>query len=285
VRDGDGYRCQAKVALAGTNPTASATAAAGSLSFNVTPRAGTNRLLLVAIVSDALRSNAVSAGIAGSRPGSVKFGSQTLSAGPSQVGASDAYSPDLFVYYLPLGDAAADGASTAISISGSSGPANVVVAQSLLLNGVRQSMPITSFAGGSVGEPDPDDPGVVAPSLPVAVSGSLIYSFIADYWDTRSCALGARSSGCPAWSATPAANLTLTETLATEPLTFYPPNSGSAPMRAFGMVVTGASPSSPAVGTYAPSWSDPNPGRLTHLAVVLAPAQAAPAALRLADER
>lgn len=268
------YRCQARITVGNASPYPSATAAAGSLSFNVTPRAGTNRLVLVAVVSDALHSNAVSAGIAGARPGSVKFGTQTMTAGPSQVGANDAYSPDLFVYYLPLGDAAADGAPVAVSISGSTGPANVVVAQSLQLNGVRQTMPITSSGGGAIGAPDPDDPGTATAALPIGVSGSVIYSFISDYWDTRTCALGARSSGCPAWSATPAQNLTLIQTMATAPLTFYPPDSGTAPMRAFGMLVTADSPAWPAVGTYKPTWSDPNPGRLTHLAVVIAPAQA-----------
>jgi hypothetical protein len=273
VPSGGSYQCQAKITLANTSPYPTASAAAGSLSFNVTPHAGTNRLLLVAIVSDALRSNAVSAGIAGARPGAVTFGTQNMIAGPSQAGVDDGWSPDLFVYYLPLGDASGDGAAGAIGIGGSTGPANVVVAQVLQLNGVRQSMPVTSSVGGFLGAPDPADPGVVASALPVAVSGSVIYSFISDYWDTRTCAVGASSSGCPAWSVTPAANLTLIETMATAPLTFYPPNSGNAPMRAFGMLVTAASPVLPAAASYTPSWSDPNPGRLTHLSVVIAPAQ------------
>ncbi len=273
VQSGGIYQCQAKITLANTAPYPTASAAAGSLSFSVTPRAGTDRLLLVAIVSDALTSNAVSAGLAGARPGSVRFGSQNMTAGPSQAGVNDGWSPDLFVYYLPLGDAATDGAAVTVSIGGSTGPANVVVAQALQFNGVRQTLPITGSAGGFVGSPDPDDPGVTAPSLPLTVSGSVIYSFIADYWDTRTCPVGMRSSGCPAWSVMPTANLTLIETMATPPLTFYPPNSGNAPMRAFGMVVTAASPLLPAAATYTPSWNDPNPGRLTHLAVAIAPAE------------
>jgi hypothetical protein len=273
VQSGSSYACHARITIANASPYPTATAPAGSLSFNVIPRAGTNRLVLVALVSDALTSGAVSAGIAGARPGSVKYGNQNMMAGPSQAGVNDGWSPDLFVYYLPLGDAAADGAQVTVTIGGTSGPANVDVAQLLQLNGARQSMPITGSAGGSLGNPDPADPGVTTPSLPVTVSGSLIYSFLSDYWDTRTCAVGAMSGGCPAWSVTPAQNLTLIETMATAPLTFYPTNSGNAPMRAFGMVVTAASPSLPAVGTYVPSWSDPNPGRLTHLAVVIAPAE------------
>lgn len=276
VEDGGSYQCQATITLPGMSPYTTATAAAGSLSFNVTPRAGTNRLLLVAIVSDALTNNAVSAGIAGARPGFVRLGNQAMTAGPSQVGVNDGWSPDLFVYSLALGDATSDGAEVALSIGGSSGPANVVVAQSLQLNGVRQDQPITGSAGGFLGAPDPVDPGVAAPALPIEVPGSVIYSFLSDYWDTRTCAAGMRSGGCPAWSVTPDTNLTLTETMATAPFNFYPPNSGNAPIRAFGMVVTSSSPSVPAPGSYAPTWSDPNPGRLTHLAVAIAPAQTAP---------
>ena len=270
VPSGGNYKCQARITVAA--PSLVASAAAGSLSFNAVPRAGTNRVELVAIVSDS-QTNNVSNGLAGARPGSVKFGSQTMVLAASQVGTSDPWSPDLYVYYLPLGNAAADEAQVSITIGGSTGPANVVVAQAVQLNGARQTMPVTASLGGSVGTPDPSDPGVSTLMLPLAVSGSVIYSFIADYWDTRSCAVGAASSGCPAWSVSPAANLTLTETMATAPLYVYPPGSGNAPLRAFGMLVTAASPTLPVAGTYAPSWSDPNPGRLTHLAVTVAPAQ------------
>jgi hypothetical protein len=273
VATGATHACQARLTLASSAPYPVAQAAAGSLSFNATPRAGTNRLVLLALVSDSITNNA-SNGLAGSRPGSVTFGSQSMTAGPSQAGTNDAYSPDLFVYYLPLGDAAADQAAVTVTITGSSGPANYVVAQALQLNGAQQSAPITGYAGGFVGTPDPNDPGVTAPTLPVAVSGSLIYSFLADYWDTRACTAGTASSQCPAWSVTPSANVALIETMASAPLTFYPPGTGSAPMRAFGTVVTGSSPSLPAPGNYVPGFSDPNPGRMTYLSVVVAPAQA-----------
>ncbi len=272
VQSGTSYACQAKITLANAAPYPVAQAAAGSLSFNVTPRAGSNRLLLLALVADSLTNNA-SNGIAGSRPGTVTFGSQSMLAGPSQAGTNDAYSPDMFVYYLPLGDSAADQAQVTITITGSSGPANYAVAQALELNGASQSTPVTASAGGFLGTPDPSDPAVTMSSLHVAVSGSLIYSFLADYWDTRACSAGTSSNQCPAWSVTPSANLTLIETMANAPLTFYPPGTGSAPMRAFGMVVTAASASLPALGDFTPSWSDPNPGRLTHLSVVVAPAQ------------
>lgn len=273
VQSGTSYACQARVTLVGAAPYAVAAAAAGSLSFSVTPRAGSNRLLFLAVVSDSLTNNK-SNGIAGSRPATVTFGSQSMIAAAAQAGTNDAYAPDLFSYWLALGDAATDQASVTLTITGATGPANYVVAQALQFNGAKQSAPVTASAGGFLGAPDPDDPGVTTPTLPLAASGSLIYSFLADYWDTRVCAAGTASTQCPAWSVTPSTNLTLIETMAAGPLTFYPPGTGSAPMRAFGMVVTAESPALPALGNYTPSWSDPNPGRLTHLSVVIAPAQA-----------
>lgn len=269
VQSGTSYACQARITLSSPYPVAHA--AAGSLSFSVTPRAGTNRLMLLAVVSDSMTNN-VSNGLAGSRPGSVVFGAQSMSAGPAQTGANDVYSPDLFVYSLALGDSAADQSAVTVTITGSSGPANYVVAQMLQLNGARQSTPITAYAGGFLGAPDPNDPGVTAPTLPITVGGSFVYSLLADYWDTRTCTAGTVSNQCPQWSVTPPANLTLIETMADGPLTFYPPGTGSAPMRAFGLAVTASSPSLPAPGSYVPSFSDPNPGRLTYLSVVVAPA-------------
>jgi hypothetical protein len=111
------------------------------------------------------------------------------------------------------------------------------------------------------------------PTVNLTTSGSLIYDLLADYWDTRTCNAGTSSNQCPSWSVTPSANLTLIETMAAGPLNFYPPGTGSAPMRAFGTVVTAASPALPAAGSYIPSFSDPNPGRLTYLSVVVAPAR------------
>jgi len=275
VQSAGTYACQARITIPGTAPYAQATAAAGSITFNATPRAGTNRLILLALVSDS-STNGVSNGIEGARPGTVKFGTQSMLAGPSQSGVNSAWSPDLFVYYLPLGDAVTDGAQVQVSITGASGPASVEVVQALQLNGAAQATPIVASVGGTVGAPDPNDPGVSALSLPVATSGSVLYSFFADEFDSRACAVGASGGTCPTWTVSPAAGLTLSETMATPPFEFYPisnpANSAHAHIRGFGLAVTASTAALPGVGSYTLTWSSPNPGRMTHLAVAIAPA-------------
>jgi len=255
------YACQAKITIGNSIPYPTAQTAGNSLTFNATPHAGTNRLILLVLAAD---SNTM--GLAASKPTSVSFGGTPMTAGPSQVGTNDQYSPDLFVYYLPLGDATGEGSQLQVTISAPS--ANMLVTQELQLNGVRQSSPITGSIGGTVGTPDPADPTTTTLTLPVATSGSMIYSFMAQMWpNLGGCTTGTPASNCPAWSVSPSANLTLTETVATSEL-----NVNGAPTRVFGMVVTATSPALPAAGSYMPSWATPSAGRLTHLAVAIAPA-------------
>jgi hypothetical protein len=110
---------------------------------------------------------------------------------------------------------------------------------------------------------------VIELSVPVSVSGSALYSFTSALWiDTGNCTAGTPSGNCPSWSVSPATNLTVTETMATSHISVF-----NTPMRAFGMFVGASSPSLPAAGTYAPRWSIPWSGRMTHLAVAIAPAQ------------
>jgi len=276
VQSGTTFACQARITVVGTAPFGQSTAAAGSISFNATPRAGANRLILLALVSDS-STNGVSNGISGARPGSVTFGTQAMLAGPSQAGVNDVWSPELFVYYLPLGDATTDGAQVQVTVTGASGPASVEVVQALQLNGVNQSAPIAISAGGTVGTPDPADPGVSALSLAVATSGSLLYSFFADEFDSRACALGTAGGTCPSWTVAPSTGLTVAEVMATAPFQFYPLSnpalSAHTYIRGFGMAVTAPSAALPTAGSYSLTWSSPNPGRMTHLAVAIAPAR------------
>jgi hypothetical protein len=267
VSTGGAYRCQARIAIANAAPYPTAQIVANTLMFNATPHAGTNRMVLLAVASESQGN-----GFAGARPDSVRFGSTNMIAGPSQVGANDYWSPDLFIYYLPLGDSANAQAQVTVTVEGASSPAITGISvQQLLLTGVRQASPITDFAGGFLGTSTPEapDPSVIGVDVDVATSGSFIYSFISTYWsEGLGCPVGMPTSGCPAWSVNPSTNLTVAETLATSPINF----GGSATARMFGMSVSAASPALPVAGTYTPSWSVPYSGRMTHLAVVIAPA-------------
>ncbi|HEY3496098.1 MAG TPA: hypothetical protein VGK73_15475 [Polyangiaceae bacterium] len=267
VLSGSTYRCQARIAIANAQPYPNAQVASGSLTFKATPHAGTNRVVLLAVASESQGN-----GLTGARPDSVTFGGQAMSAGPSQVGANDTWGPDLFVYYLAIGDAAAAQAQVDVVIDATSAPAaTVIVAQQLLLTGARQTTPLTGSAGGFLGTSSPEapDPSVITVTVPVAVSGSAIYSFTSALWmDGGNCTPNTPSSNCPAWSVSPSTNLTVTETLAMAPVTV-----SGAPLRTFGMFISATSPSLPAVGDYQPRWSIPYSGRMTHLAVAIAPAQ------------
>lgn len=262
VLSGDTYACQARITIASALPYPTQQRAGSDLSFNVTPRAGTDRMILLSLAADG------GSGLAGSRPSSVRFGDAAMIAGPTQVGAGDAVSPDLFVYYLPLGDSSIDEPQVTVTLSGTE---SALVTQALELAGVAQDSPIADSNGGYLGTGDPEapDPSVLPLSLTLSASGSMIVSFIATTGsDGGSCPVNTPQSNCPTWSVTPSKNLTVTETAATAPLGY-----AGGQLRVFGMVVTAGSASLPDAGDYAVSWSVPSSSRMTHLAVVVAPAQ------------
>jgi hypothetical protein len=266
VQSGNSYGCQARITVANALPYPTASVVGSTLTFNATPHAGTNRVVLLAIAAESQGN-----GLAGARPDSVTFGGKAMIAGPSQVGTNDTWSPDEFIYFLPLGDAAADEASVQVVIDGSVAPAETIIfMQDLQLNGVSQTTPITASVGGFLGTTSAEapDPSVITLNLALTLSGSAIYSLMSAMWtDGGTCTANTPATNCPSWSVTPATNLTVTETMAMSPLTV----SGT-PMRAYGMFVNGASAGLPAAGSYAPSWSIPYSGRMTHLAVAIAPA-------------
>jgi hypothetical protein len=267
VATNDVYRCQARITLASTSPYPVAVAIGNSLSFSYTPHAGTNRLILVAVTAESQNN-----GIAGARPDWVRFGTATMTAGPEQAGVSEWWSPDLFVYYVGESVISSRTSAQTITINGATAPAQqAIIAQLVELHGVRQDMPIRTSRGGFLGAPDPDDPATIGSPLEVATNGSAIYSFVSAYWmGDASCPAGTPGPGCPNWSISPSMNLTVTETVSTGPINL----ASDAPARVFGMLVTAPSANLPAAGTYTPRWSFPNSGRLTHLALVLAPARA-----------
>lgn len=258
------YQCQAQVVTAHAAPFPTAQVVGNRLSLRYTPRAGTDRLVLLSVVSESQNN-----GIGGARPDAVRFGTTNMIAGPAQAGAFDWWSPDLFLYYLPLGDAADDGAALDVTIDGSAAPAvSGLMVQLLQLNGVRQTMPISAALSAVAGNPDTPDPSTIGLALPIATSGSVIYSFGAAMWmDAGTCPLGRPSENCPTWDLSPASELVATQTMSTSAMYIV-----DVPVRAFGMYATASSPDLPAAGTYTPSWTLTHSGRMSHLAVVIAPA-------------
>jgi hypothetical protein len=261
------YRCQAQIALMNAPPYPVAQTVGNTLSFGFTPHAGSNRLIMLAIVAESQGN-----GIVGARPDSVMFGNAAMTAGPEQVGTNDFWGPDHFIYYVNEAVISSRTSQQTITVNGATAPAiSAVVAQLVQLNGARQTNPITAFGGGFLGTSTAEapDPSVIGLTIPVATSGSVIYSFASALWmDGKSCPAGMVTSGCATWSITPSTNLTLLNTVSTSPQNF-----GGTSLRAFGLYVNAPSANLPAAGSYTPSWSIPFSGRMTHMAVVVAPAQ------------
>lgn len=259
------YRCQAQITLMNQPPYPVVQTASNQMSFSFTPHQGANRFIMLAIASESQGN-----GVAGARPDSVMFGNAAMTAGPEQVGANDYWSPDHFIYYVNESVISSRTSQQTITINGATAPAITgMITQLVQLNGVRQTTPITGFAGAAL--PDGNDPSIIPLTVPVAVSGSVIYSFASAMWmDSRNCpaAQPQPATGCPSWSINPFTNLTLLNTVGSGVL-----NISSAPVRAFGLYVNAASPNLPAAGSYTPQWSIPSTGRMTHLAVAIAPAQ------------
>ena len=264
VPTGGDYRCQAQIAIANAAPYPSAQVVGARLSLGYAPRAGSDRLLLVTIASESPNN-----GFAGARPDSVRFGTSNMVAGPAQAGVGDWWSPDLFVYYLPLGTAATDSAEVDLVVDGSSAPAvSGLIVQLLQFSGVRQSRPITASSGAIAGNPDPADPSTIGLALPVATSGSVIFSTGGAMWlESASCPLGMTLENCPAWAVSPSTALTVTQTLSSGNITMQ-----NTPFRAYNLFVGASSPNLPAAGTYTPSWTLTHAGRMTNLGFVMAPA-------------
>jgi hypothetical protein len=76
------------------------------------------------------------------------------------------------------------------------------------------------------------------------------------------------SVNCATWDVDPSTALTATQTMSTPAMYIV-----DVPIRAFASYVTAASADLPAAGTYTPSWTLTHAGRMTHLAVVIAPAR------------
>jgi hypothetical protein len=271
VLTGSTYKCQAQITLAGD---VDGSAASNTLTLMHTPQTGTNRLILLAIAAEV--GTDTTPRIDQSRPTTVTYGGTAMLAGSpaiQQAGVDNYFGPDLFVYYLvESGLSGKSGAQTVTITDGSAPNAGVIIANLVQFNGVRQATPIAAFNGGflgTVGTPEAVDPSIISPAVSIATTGSRIYSFMSTMWmSNMSCPTNTPTSGCPTWSVSPATGLTLTELLSSAEV-----SGAGTLMRAFGTYVSAGSAALPAVGTYTPSWSVPYSGRMTHLAVVMHPAQ------------
>jgi hypothetical protein len=239
-------------------------ASLGTMPLNAIPnhqlQAGTNRMVLLVVASEF-----GGGGVSASRPDVVTYGGVNMVAGPEQSGGTRHWAPDLFTYYLTDASGLTGTGARAIVVDGTPATPNpgspgVIVAHALQLNGVRQTAPFSSFEGSVVSA----DPDTIPDDVPVGVAGSRVYSFTAALWSTT---LNYVFAPMPT-------GVSLTQTLNSAAL-----EGGGTNIRLGGVYVSGNSASllpiltSPDPPEYTVTWSTQTADVLTHLALVILPAQ------------
>jgi len=271
VLTGSTYKCQAQITTANE---VDATATANSVTFTH-PLIGnaTNRMILVAVVSESQGN-----GIAGSRPDSVTYGGTAMTLAAEQPSVNvmgsatgtctaacaggfcyDWWGPDHFVYVLTESGIGSKTNNQTVIVNAATAPSpDRIIVNLTQLNGVRQATPISAFNGGFLGTcamADPSGSGTIAPIVSMATTGSRIYSFASALW----------MNGTPTLTVAPSTGLTINDHF----------SSGAvSDMRAFFRYVTASTGLIPAAGNFTASFMIPDLGRMTHLAVVVHPAQA-----------
>jgi hypothetical protein len=219
--------------------------------FAHTPVSGENRLVIVLIAAEIGGSP-----IAGSRPENVTYGGTPMTRGPEQDGGTDFWGADLFTFYAGESVLAGKTGSQPIMIDGGATPnPHVTAADVIQLNGVRQTTPISEFAGAiaSIGTANPK---VISSTVSAPVGASLVM-LTAALW----------GSGQPTPSVSPSTPLTLTNAMATSL------EGGGTIMTAHFAYADGAGPNALAAGSYTAGWTWSYADRATHLALVVHPAQ------------
>jgi hypothetical protein len=261
VASGTNYACQAQITIAND---VDASVAGPTLTFTHALQAGTNRMIFLAVAAEKGDND-----VAKSRPDSVTYGGTTMLPLPpsmalEQSGGPTFWSPDIYFYYLTESGIGAKTNNQTVVVDGNvptgyPGGPDVIIANLVQLQGVRQSNPIGQRNGGILPGTNPN-PDVISQSLTVTTSGSRIYTMTAAMFCSG-------SSLTP--SVTPAGPM-VTTTLN------IPSVAGSvADMRAAAAYIGSGGANTLAGGpavSYSPTWTYSNCAGITHSAVVILPA-------------
>jgi hypothetical protein len=212
-------------------------------------QAGTNRIVLVAVASERQGGD-----VAAARPDSVTYGGTAMTPGPEQPGGTRWWVPDIFTYYINEAGLSGKSGNQTIVVDGSlatpnPGTPELIIANVVQFSGVRQSNPISASAGGALF--DDTDPDTIQHSVSVTTAGSRIYSLVAGLW-TSALSPAVTPSG------------TINQLLNTGDL---------SNLRASAVYISGNSAALLGTGSYTVSWTANNSDALTHLAIVIHPAQ------------
>ena len=166
------YSCQARVTYVNDTESSSNTA---TLDFSHSLSAGTNRIVLAAIVSETTNNK----GLAGARPETVTYGNVAMTAVTNGAWSLDpGYDvPQLYYYYLT--DTGTNklptSGSQAVHIDASAGSDDpvMIAANIIAFTGVNQTSPITVGAGNRLS--NPGSTCVTTSAVPLPLPGSAIY--------------------------------------------------------------------------------------------------------------
>jgi hypothetical protein len=141
VNVGGNYRCQATITVVNN---VSGNATGTTLSIAHTLGAGSNRLLLAAVVMESTNSS----GLAGARPASVTYGSVAMTASGSQTSDPGTVAYDNpYVYYYFLSEDGLPSTGQTLKITGTANKVAMVAADLVELAGVDPKNPIVLGTG------------------------------------------------------------------------------------------------------------------------------------------
>ncbi|HTQ04098.1 MAG TPA: hypothetical protein VMI54_09580 [Polyangiaceae bacterium] len=192
VSVGGAYRCQATVThVNDVNGSATGT----TLSIAHTLGAGTNRLLLAAIVMESTNTS----GLAGARPASVLYGSVAMTASGSQTsdtGAAAYDNPYVYYYYLTEPDLPASGQT--LKITGTANKVDMVAAELVEFAGVDPTNPIILGTGKALA----NSGGSCAATGPVTTTlpGTTLFVLSAAHYAGTATVTGAQLVNPPLWN-------------------------------------------------------------------------------------
>ena len=195
VNVGGTYRCQATVTYQND---VEGTASSTTLTLAHTLKAGTNRLVLAAIVMESTQT----AGFNGARPTVVNYGTVPMTAGGAQTsdaGAAAYDNPYLYYYYLTdTGSNRLPSSSQSLTVTGASGKVTQVSANIIEFAGVDQTTPLIFGTGKTL--TNTGATCVATSAVTTTLGGSALYVLSAAHYSGTATVTGAQLMNPAAWN-------------------------------------------------------------------------------------
>jgi hypothetical protein len=190
---GGTYRCQSTITYLND---VEASAQGTTLNLSHTLKAGTNRLVLAAIVMESTQSS----GLNGARPTAVTYGGVAMNAGGSQTSDAGtvAYeNPYLYYYYLTeSGPLPANGGQT-LHVTGATNKVGLIAANVIEFGGVDPDAPLVNGTGKIV--TNAGATCVTTSAVTTVLPGTALYTLSAAHYSGTATVTGQQLLTPPAW--------------------------------------------------------------------------------------